>query len=91
MDTTAALWSIDEQNVTSSLERAATSLDSECQQVDLDFSSVRRLDSKGLRALQEFSCRAHEKRVAVALRGVNVDIYKTVKLARLAKSFSFVN
>ena len=91
MDTTAALLSIDEQNLTSSLEKAGTSLDSEHQQLDLDFSSVPRLDCKGLRALQAFSHRAHEKRIAVALHGVNVDIYKTLKLARLAKSFSFVN
>ena len=34
---------------------------------------------------------ADEKAVKVVLRGVNIDIYKVLKLAKLASRFSFQN
>ena len=57
----------------------------------LDFSSVRRLDTGGLRALEDFVGAADGKTVKVTLRGVNVDVYKVLKLARLSSRFSIVN
>jgi hypothetical protein len=34
---------------------------------------------------------ADEKAVKVALRGVNVDVYKVLKLVKLTRRFSFVS
>ena len=57
----------------------------------IDFSAVRRIDPSGLRALETFAGTADEKAVKVALQGVNVDVYKVLKLARLTTRFSIVN
>ena len=57
----------------------------------LDLSAVRRLDTAGLRALEDFAGAADGKTVKVTLRGVNVDVYKVLKLARLSSRFSIVN
>ena len=57
----------------------------------LDFSSVGRIDATGLRAMEEFAGIASDKGVKVALRGVNVSVYKVLKLVKLASRFSFVN
>lgn len=82
---------IDEQNVRHALEKATERLESEQNHPVLDFSAVRRIDAPGLRALQEFAQRAEERKITVALRGVDVNVYKTLKLARLTRRFSFVN
>ena len=49
-------------------------------EVTLDFSSVRRIDPGALRAMEELARMADEKDVKVVLRGVNVDVYKVLKL-----------
>ncbi len=91
MATIVEFQKIDEQNVIASLEQAAQELDGTLQELALDFSAVRRIDSRGLRALEELARKAEEKKVKVVLRGVNVDLYKTFKLIKLASRFSFVN
>ena len=53
----------------------------------LDFSAVRRMNPAALRAIEDFAGAADEKSVKVTLRGVNVDIYKVLKLARLSSRF----
>ena len=57
----------------------------------LDFSAVRRIIAPALRAIEEFVSAADEKSVKVALRGVNIDVYKVLKLARLSSRVSVVN
>ena len=59
--------------------------------VVLDFSSVRCIDSSTLRALEKFAGMADEKSVKPLLRGVNVNLYKTLKLVKVAGRFSFDN
>jgi len=82
---------VDGNSVAQALREAAEKLDSAGGDVFLDFSAVRRIDPSGLRALEDFAGTAGEKTVKVTLRGVNVDIYKVLKLARLSSRFSFVN
>jgi hypothetical protein len=41
--------------------------------------------------MEEFARIADEKAVKVVLRGVNVDVYKVLKLVKLTQRFSFVN
>ncbi len=87
----AVFLNIDEQRVVLNLQEAGGNLDSTQGEAVLDFSSVRRIDSSALRALEEFVRIADEKAVRVVLRGVNVDVYKVLKLVRLTGRFSFVN
>jgi anti-anti-sigma regulatory factor len=43
-----------------------------------------------VQALEELADRADEKGIKVALRGVNVDVYKVLKLVKLSSRFAFV-
>lgn len=91
MATIAEFLSIDEQRIVPALQEAGENLDGAHREAVLDFSSVRRIDSNALRALEEFACIAKEKEIRVVLRGVNVDVYKVLKLVQLTRRFSFVN
>ena len=82
---------IDEKRVVLDLQAAGGNLDCAQGEAVLDFSSVRRIDSGALQALEGFARVAQEKAVKIVLRGVSVDVYKVLKLAKLAHRFSFVN
>jgi anti-anti-sigma regulatory factor len=87
-----AVWlKIDEACVVQALQEAGETLDRAEGEVVLDFSSVRRIDSSALRAMEEFVGRADDKGVKVVLRGVNVGVYKVLKLVKLGSRFSFVS
>jgi anti-anti-sigma regulatory factor len=86
-----AVWQeIDEEHVVLALQGAGEKLDGAEGEVVLDFSSVRRVDPNAIRAMEEFANMADDKSVKVGLRGVNVDVYKVLKLVKLASRFSFV-
>jgi anti-anti-sigma regulatory factor len=80
---------INGESVAPALLEALEKIGSAGGEVVLDFSSVRRIDSSALGALEKLAGTADDKAVKVTLRGVNVDIYKTLKLAKLAPRFSF--
>ncbi len=87
-----AVWvKIDEERVVQALQEAEEKLDSVEGEVALDFSSVRRIDPAALGALEVFVDIADDKGVKVLLRGVNVGVYKVLKLVKLASRFSFVS
>jgi anti-anti-sigma regulatory factor len=87
-----AVWlKIDEERVVQALQEAGEKLDGVEGEVALDFSSVRRIDASALREMAQFASIADRKGVKVELRGVNVDVYKVLKLVKLASRFSFVN
>jgi len=87
---TIAVWlKVDEERVVQALQEAEEKLDTVEGEVALDFSSVRRIDPSAIRALEEFASIADDKGVKVVLRGVNVGIYKVLKLVKLASRFSF--
>ena len=89
---TIAVWlKIDEERIVQALQEAGEKLDSVEGEVALDFSSVRRIDSSALRALEEFAGIADDKGVNVVLRGVDVGVYRVLKLTKLASRFSFVS
>lgn len=91
MSTMAVFLRIDEERVVSALQDAVTSLDCAAGEAVLDFSSVRRIDSGGLRALEELLRAADDKAVKIAFRGVNVDVYKVFKLLKLTQRASFLH
>jgi anti-anti-sigma regulatory factor len=87
-----AVWlDIKERSVTPGLQEAAERLASAEGHLVLDFVSVRRIDSSALRAMEGFAALAEQKAIKIVLHGVNVDIYKVLKLVRLAARFSFVS
>jgi anti-anti-sigma regulatory factor len=91
MSASALFLKIEEGRVVPVLRESVRSLDCAQAEVVLDFSSVRRIDSGALLVLEDFARVADEKAVKIVLRGVNVDVYKVLKLAKLAQRFSFVN
>jgi len=91
MTVMATFLKIDEERIVLVLHEAGEKLDNAEGEVVLDFSSVDRIDATGLRAMEEFADIADDKGVKVALRGVNVSVYKVLKLVKLASRFSFVN
>jgi anti-anti-sigma regulatory factor len=87
-----AVWrKIDEERIVQALQEAGEKLGSIEGEVALDLSSVRRIDPSALRALEEFAGIADDKGVKVVLRGVNVGVYKVLKLVKLGSRFSFVS
>lgn len=91
MSAIALFLNIDEKRVVPALQEGASSLDCAQGEVVLDFGSIRRIDSAALQALEDFARAADDKNVRVVLRGVNVDVYKVLKLVKLTQRFSFVN
>lgn len=55
----------------------------------VDFSGVQRIDPSTLKTLDQLADAAHEKAAKVVLEGVNVDVYKVLKLMKLERRFSF--
>lgn len=81
---------IDGERVVASLDEARGKLDGADGEVILDFSSVRRIDAKALRAMEELAASAEDKGVRLVLRGASVDVYRVLKLMKLAPRFSFL-
>ncbi|HEY2015866.1 MAG TPA: STAS domain-containing protein [Bryobacteraceae bacterium] len=77
--------------MTHALEEALSNLADAGPEMILDLSSVVRVDSDVLKALEKLADGADEKGVKVVLSGVGVRAYKVLKLMRLARRFTFVN
>ncbi|MGD0975282.1 MAG: STAS domain-containing protein [Candidatus Korobacteraceae bacterium] len=89
--TTNAVWlKIDAERLVHALHQACENLNSAEREVALDFSFVRRIDPGALRAMEKLAGVADDKAVKVVLRGVNVDVYKVLKLVNLTPRFSFL-
>jgi anti-anti-sigma regulatory factor len=91
MSTTEMFLSIEEERMVAALQEVAAGLDGSAGEAVLDFSSVRRIDSSTLQALQDLVRVAEDRGVKVVLRGVNVDVYKVLKLVNLTQRFSFLH
>lgn len=90
MPITVTFLEIKADNVACCLQEARMKLNGALGNTTLDFSSVRRIDPQGLRAMEELIDLAEEKAVKIAVHGVNVDIYKVLKLVKLASRLNFV-
>lgn len=73
------------------LQRTVEMLNGGDSETVLDFSTVDRVDPTELKLMEKLAALAVEKSVKVALRAVNVGVYKTLKLANLTGRFSFEN
>ncbi len=81
---------VNQERVVEDLQLASETLGTVDGDVVLDFSRVRRVDPVAVRTLENLAGLADGKAVKVVLRGVNVDIYKVLKLVKLTSRFSFL-
>ncbi|HXY23670.1 MAG TPA: STAS domain-containing protein [Candidatus Acidoferrum sp.] len=88
MEMIPVLLNLGEKRLVPALQEAREKLSGMEGEAVLDFSSVQRVDPSVLRAMEEFVGAADEKGVKVILSGVNVGVYKVLKLAKLAPRFS---
>jgi anti-anti-sigma regulatory factor len=72
------------------IQEAIGKVNSGDSEVILDFSSVRRIDTNMVGALEELAGLADGKSVKVVLRAVNTDIYRVLKQLKLTRGFTFV-
>ena len=85
-----AVWvQVNGKGMVQAFEEARAKLAAEDVEVVVDFSSVNRIDSGALRALEDVADAGDGKRTKVVLRGVDIDIYKVLKLMKLAPRFAF--
>ena len=82
---------VDGEHVARDFHEACERLHSTDEDVVLDLSSVSRVDPAAVISIERFAARAQEKAVKVALRGVNAEVYKVLKLMNLSPRFTFVN
>ncbi len=85
------LIEVDSDRVTQSLHDAGKKLDGGIGEMFLDFSAVQRIDPSAIVALESLARAADSKHVKLALRGVNIDIYKVLKLVKLGSRFVLQN
>jgi anti-anti-sigma regulatory factor len=81
---------IDGERVVTSLDETREKLDGTDGEMILDFSSVWRIDASALRAMEELAAGAEGKGVKLVLRGASTDVYRVLKLMKLAQRFSFL-
>ena len=72
------------------LQEASQRLDNAEGEVVLDFSAVTRIDPGALREMEKLAGLADERAIKVGLRGVNIDVYRVLKLMKLVPRFSFL-
>jgi len=89
MATIAESLRIDSAGVAGLLQQASLEIKGGANEVEVDFTSVRRIDPRSLRTLEQLAGEAENKTLRVALRGVNIDVYKVMKLAQLVPRFIF--
>jgi anti-anti-sigma regulatory factor len=77
--------------IVNSPREALEKLDTAHGELFLDLSTIRRLDAAALGDLEKLAAAAEAKSVKIVLRGTGVDVYKVIKLMRLAARFTFVN
>jgi ABC-type transporter Mla MlaB component len=88
MKEVSMLLKIAEQQAAPALQAAEQKLN-EAGELAIDFSDVGRLDAEGVQALLALARKADDKGVKVVLHGVNVAVYKVLKLVKIDSRFSF--
>jgi len=89
MKAIAIVREVDEGNPLQLVEEAGNMLAAADGELAIDFSSVRRVDAQMIRRLEELAGKAEGKGVRLALRGVDVDLYKVFKQVKLSSRIDF--
>ena len=91
MATTLAEIRLNQDGVAEALGDVLESLSSNNGEVALDFSAVHRIDPAAVRALEDLAQAAPNRPAKVVLRGVNIDVYRVLKLMKLTPRFTFLS
>jgi anti-anti-sigma regulatory factor len=91
MATTAETLRIDSAGAAGLLQRASEQVKNGANEVIVEFGSVRRIDPRILLLLEQLAAEGAKRKVNISLRGVNIDVYKVIKLSHLAAHFAFQN
>ena len=91
MTTNGTWFKVDERHTMQDLQAAADSVDRADSELVIDCSELARLDPRAVTTLEALADKAHERQVKVVLHGVNVDVYKVLRLVKLTTRFSFAN
>jgi anti-anti-sigma regulatory factor len=91
MATVAEWQKVDGEHAADTLRSLAENLNSGDGELVLDFSAVQRLNAAALSALDQLVTKAEKESVRVVLRAVNIDVYKVLKLAKVAWRVGFLN
>lgn len=89
MSKVALFFKVDGERVADSIRKVRT--DGSGSPIVLDFASVRRIDTETLQVIEALANVAATEACQINFRGVNVEIYKVLKLVSLASRFCFVN
>jgi len=87
----ALLLNLDPESVAATLTEAAEQIDGIDSELVLDLSSLPRIGSQAVVALERLAEIANQKAVKISLRGTNIDVYKTLKLIKLTGRLTFVS
>jgi anti-anti-sigma regulatory factor len=79
------------ERVAETLKEVCGKLPADAGEVLLDFFLVQTLDPAAIKGLEDLAGTADVLKVKVILRGVNVEIYKVLKLSGLSDRFLFIN
>jgi len=90
MPVRSVLVEMEKTQLAAALRRTIEMLNGGDSEAMLDFSPVDHVDASELKSLERLAQIAGEKSVRITLRGVNVAVYKALKLANLTERFSFV-
>ena len=89
MPVSSILLEMDKTQLGTVLERAIGMLGGSDSELTLDFTSVDRVGPDDLKLLEKVGTVAAGKSARVVLRGINVRIYKALKIANLTERFGF--
>lgn len=87
MEANTATVKINEARLRGDLESAVENLDGTTAKLLLDFSSVRRIDADGVRALNRLADVFQAKNIKVQLQSVSIDVYKALTLMKMTQRF----
>ena len=90
MGTVAMLVNLEDGTLAAALEEVSGRLENGGRHLVLDFSSVERLSTAEVHAIDEFTRTADEKGVKVIIRGLDVELYRALKLAKLPVRLSLI-
>ena len=91
MTTNGTWFKVNEKHTSQDLQADVNSIDRGDSELVIDCSELARLDTRAIATLEALSKKADEHRVKVVLHGVNVDVYKVLRLIKLAPRFSFTD
>lgn len=90
MMTNTLLFRVDPADLPAALDEARAAFErSQDSEVMLDLAALARIDTAGVAALVELARAAADRNVRLRARGVNVAVYKVLRLAGAADGIAF--